>query len=75
MGGGEGAVALGVNEVVEKWEKWEVGRPMEVSVVARVVGLRAYLADPSTFTTWRQGLGARWRKGMVLVCFDIRCDI
>ena len=41
----------------------------KLSILAKVISVKAYLADPTSYAKWRKNLGESWRKEIVLPCF------
>ena len=68
------AASLSAKELVAAWPSLNPGQRRPVAVRAVVVGVAAYLADFAAFTIWRESRGAKWQKGMVLPCFDLRLE-
>ena len=57
------------------WENFLPEVRTKVSILARVISVKAYLADPTTYAKWRKKVGASWKKEMVLPSFDITLEL
>ena len=58
-----------------QWQNLEHDVKTSVSLFAKVLSVKAYLADAATYNLWRKRLGPGWRKEMVLPSFDASLEI
>ena len=71
-GSDDGGAPLDISGLVASWSSLAAGQLFPVRLSARVVGVTAHLADYSTYSSWREGRGLEWRKGMMLPSYLIR---
>ena len=64
-----------VDNFARQWHNLEHDVKTNVSLFAKVLSVKAYLADAATYNLWRKRLGPGWRKEMVLPSFDASLEI